>query len=73
MIHLALDSRMRHTNVALAIATGAHPKAIQVRMGHSTITVTFDRYGHLFLQLDEATAVAFDQRWTEARAAARVA
>jgi integrase len=46
---------------------------IQARMGHSTITVTLDRYGHLFPELDEAIAVAFDQRWTEARAAAGVA
>ena len=28
---------LRHTSVALAIAAGAHPKAIQTRMGHSTI------------------------------------
>jgi hypothetical protein len=35
--------------------------------------VTLDRYGHLFPELDEAIAVAFDQRWTEARAAAGVA
>ena len=64
---------LRHTSVALAIASGAHPKAIQVRMGHSTITVTLDRYGHLFPELDEAIAVAFDQGWTQARAAAGVA
>ena len=64
---------LRHTSVALAIAAAAHPKAIQVRMGHSTITVTLDRYGHLFPELDEAIAIAFDQRWTEARAAAGVA
>ena len=25
-------------------------------MGHSSITVTLDRYGHLFPELDEATA-----------------
>jgi integrase len=31
---------LRHTSVALAIAAGAHPKAIQMRMGHSSITVT---------------------------------
>ncbi len=64
---------LRHTSVALAIAAGAHPKAIQVRMGHSSITVTLDRYGHLFPELDEAIAVAFDEGWTAARAAAGVA
>ncbi len=36
---------VRHTSVALAIAEGAHPKAIQTRMGHSSINVTLDRYG----------------------------
>jgi hypothetical protein len=30
------------------IAAGAHPKAIQSHLGHSSITVTLDRYGHLF-------------------------
>jgi integrase len=47
---------LRHTAVALAIAQGAHPKAIQRRMGHSTISMTLDRYGHLFPELDEKIA-----------------
>ena len=56
---------LRHTSVALAIATGAHPKAIQTRMGHSSINVTLDRYGHLFPELDEAIAAAFGERFVE--------
>ena len=64
---------LRHTSVALAIRSGAHPKAIQMRMGHSSITVTLDRYGHLFPELDEAIAVSFDQGWAEALAAAGIA
>lgn len=44
---------LRVTAVALAISTGAHPKAIQERVGHSSITVTLDRYGHLFDGLDD--------------------
>jgi len=51
---------LRHTSVAPAIAAGAHPKAIQSRMGHSSINVTLDRYGHLFPELDESIATAFD-------------
>ena len=47
---------LRHTAVALAISQGAHPKAIQRRMGHSTINITLDRYGHLFPELDEKLA-----------------
>lgn len=57
---------LRHTSVALAIAAGAHPKAIQARMGHTSINVTLDRYGHLFPELDEAIAEAFDREFTEA-------
>ncbi len=53
---------LRHSSVALAIAEGSHPKAIQARMGHSSINVTLDRYGHLFPELDESIASAFDAR-----------
>jgi len=28
--------------------TGAHPKAVQTVIRHSTITLTMDTYGHLF-------------------------
>lgn len=58
---------LRHTSVALAIAERAHPKAIQTRMGHSSINVTLDRYGHLFPELDEAIAVGFGERLAEAQ------
>ena len=56
---------LRHTSVAFAISTGAHPKAIQSRLGHSSISVTLDRYGHLFPELDEAIAVSFGERFAE--------
>src|SRR3954454_10843399 len=59
---------LRHTSVALAIAEGAHPKAIQTRMGHSSINITLDRYGHLFPELDEAIAASFGERLEAARA-----
>ncbi len=62
---------LRHTSVALAIAEGAHPKAIQARMGHSSINVTLDRYGHLFPELDEAIATAFGSRLAAAHTARR--
>jgi integrase len=39
---------LRHTNAALLIAQGAHPKAIQTHLGHSSIQVTLDLYGHLY-------------------------
>lgn len=45
---------LRHTCAAMLIAQGAHPKVIMERLGHSSIQVTLDRYGHLFPGLDEA-------------------
>ncbi len=52
---------LRHTCAALCISLGAHPKAIQERLGHSSITVTLDRYGHLFPKLDEDLTSRLDQ------------
>ena len=57
---------LRHTAVALAIAQGAHPKAIQERMGHSSVMVTLDRYGHLFEGLDERIADGLDDVYRNA-------
>jgi integrase len=39
---------LRHTCAALLIAEGAYPKEVQEHLGHSSIAVTMDRYGHLF-------------------------
>src|SRR5205823_14340071 len=39
---------------ALMIAEGAHLLAAKERLGHSSIQVTADRYGHLFPSLEEA-------------------
>ncbi|MFH0812068.1 MAG: site-specific integrase [Pseudomonadota bacterium] len=38
---------LRHTYTTLLIAQGEHPKYIQTQMGHSSIKVTMDTYGHL--------------------------
>ncbi len=35
-------------------------KAIQERLGHSSIAVTLDRYGHLFPKLDETPTTRLD-------------
>lgn len=37
----------RHTFASLMIAAGANPKALSTYLGHSSITITMDRYGHL--------------------------
>jgi hypothetical protein len=36
-------------------------------MGHASIIVTLDRYGHVFPELDEAIAWAFGRELEEAR------
>jgi integrase len=51
---------LRHTCAALSIASGAHPKLISARLGHSTIQITLDRYGHLFPSVEKALADALD-------------
>ncbi|MBW2062760.1 MAG: tyrosine-type recombinase/integrase [Deltaproteobacteria bacterium] len=38
---------LRHTYASLLIDQGEHPKYIQIQMGHSSINVTMDTYGHL--------------------------
>lgn len=39
---------LRHTCGAWLAQAGAHPKVVQTIMRHSSITLTMDRYGHLF-------------------------
>lgn len=51
---------LRHTAASLAIATGAHPKTIQARLGHSTIAMTMDLYGHLMDGMDAQLAADLD-------------
>ena len=37
----------RHTAASLMIAAGLNAKTVSQYLGHSSITITFDRYGHL--------------------------
>ncbi|MGH9223663.1 MAG: tyrosine-type recombinase/integrase, partial [Acidimicrobiales bacterium] len=43
---------LRHTYAAFCIASTADPYAVLRRMGHSSITVTYGTYGHLFPERD---------------------
>lgn len=51
---------LRHTHAALLIAQGTHPKVVQERLGHASITVTLDTYGHLMDGMDAAAADRLD-------------
>jgi integrase len=44
---------LRHTHVALLIASGAPLLAISRRLGHKSIQITQDRYGHLLPEVDD--------------------
>lgn len=55
----------RHTFASLMIAAQVranefNPKVLQYLMGHSSIQVTYDRYGHLFPGSEDAAAVALE-------------
>lgn len=50
----------RHTYASLMIDAGANPKALSTYMGHSTITITIDRYGHLMPGNEAEAAKRFD-------------
>jgi len=48
----------RHTLASTMIAAGADLKTLSTCMGHSSITITIDRYGHLLPGSEEAAAAA---------------
>jgi len=55
---------LRHTWATLALRAGVHPKVVQERLGHSSITVTLSIYSHVTDGLDlgaaEQVAALFD-------------
>lgn len=51
---------LRHTCAALLIANGRHMEEVKDYLGHSSIRVTSDRYGHLFPKACAALADALD-------------
>ncbi len=51
----------RHTHASLMLKQGIHPKVVQERLGHSTITTTLDTYSHVAPGLQQAAANKFDE------------
>ncbi len=47
---------LRHTYASFLIAKNVHPKRMQALMGHSSIKVTMDVYGHLMKDADNQAA-----------------
>jgi integrase len=55
---------MRHTTASLLINQGLHPKIVQEHLGHQSISITFDRYGHLYETDNQRLADALDAAYS---------
>jgi len=51
----------RHTYASMMIAAGVNAKALSTYMGHATIAITMDRYGHLMPGNEAEAAELFDR------------
>jgi len=61
----------RHTYAAFMIAAGVNPKALSSYMGHASITITLDRYGHLMPGAEDEAAAMLDAYLDEDRSTRR--
>ena len=50
----------RHTFASLMIAAGVNAKSLSAYMGHTSISITLDRYGHLFPGNESEAAALLD-------------
>ena len=50
----------RHTFASLMIAAGVNAKALSTFMGHASVTITYDRYGHLIPGNESEAAALLD-------------
>ena len=57
---------LRHSAAAFMIGSGADAKKIQRRLGHATIRMTYDLYGHLLPEADEEVAAGLEDLWRAA-------
>jgi len=57
----------RHTFASLMIAAGVNAKALSSYMGHSSVTITYDRYGHLLPGNESEAAELLDSFMTRSR------
>jgi integrase len=48
---------LRHVNASLRIEAGQNLKYLQGQLGHSSIQVTLDVYGHLLRDTDQQAAI----------------
>ena len=53
---------LRHTHATMLAEAGAHPRAVQERLGHSTISVTLGTYSHVMPSMRDAAVEAIQKR-----------
>lgn len=63
----------RHTFASLMIAAGVNAKALSTYMGHASIAITLDKYGHLMPGNENEAADLLDAYLKRADTAARLA
>jgi integrase len=56
----------------LLLAAGEHPKIVQERLGHASITLTLDTYSHVLPDMQRRTAERLDAMVGEQAAIAAV-
>lgn len=52
---------LRHSCATLLLADGVHPKVVQERLGHSSITLTLDVYSHVVPGMQERASERLDE------------
>jgi integrase len=52
---------LRHSCATLLLAGGEHPKVVQERLGHASITLTLDTYSHVVPGMQERASECLDQ------------
>ena len=51
---------LRHTSATLLLSANVHPKVVQERLGHSSITLTLDTYSHVMNDIQDEAAEKLD-------------
>lgn len=51
---------LRHTSATLLLSANVHPKVVQERLGHSSITLTMDTYSHVIPGMQDEAAEKLD-------------
>ena len=60
---------LRHTHATMMIESGASPKSVQMRLGHSSIKTTYDRYVHDTDTMKQEAVALFDKAMDRANEA----